>query len=77
MRKNKQKVEKTRERIKKVKKEAIKNFNLNVDEQISIDNFFLFIRRLEKKSSLIINHEQQESKKASTKDSIKTAKPKR
>ena len=77
MRKNKQKVEKTRERIKKVKKEAIKNFNLNVDEQISIDNFFLFIRRLEKKSSLIINHEQQVSKKASTKDSIKTAKPKR
>ena len=77
MRKNKQKVEKIRERIKKVKKEAIKNFNLNVDEQISIDNFFLFIRRLEKKSSLIINHEQQVSKKASTKDSIKTAKPKR
>ena len=77
MRKNKQKVEKTRERIKKVKKKAIKNFNLNVDEQISIDNFFLFIRRLEKKSSLIINHEQQVSKKASTKDSIKTAKPKR
>ena len=77
MRKNKQKVEKTRERIKKVKKEAIKNFNLNVDEQTSIDNFFLLIRRLEKKSSLTINHEQQVSKKASTKDSIKTAKPKR
>ena len=32
MRENKHKVEKIRERIKKVKKEAIKNFNLNVDE---------------------------------------------